>query len=86
MQVHSTRHDAQVAHGKALETIAPSLAAAVEDGAAAAAPEIDSTEDKVIVKFNVAYQCRNNKNGTLQSRTFAFGNNKGTRPAPPSIR
>jgi hypothetical protein len=77
-----------VARTAALKVIAPTLAAAVEDGASAAA-EADSSsdaEDEVIVQFYDAYQCRNNRNGTLQSRIFAFGDNPGIGPAPPHMR
>jgi hypothetical protein len=73
---------------KALETIAPTLAAAVEDRPSAAA-EADSSsdaEDEVIVEFYVAYECRNNRNGNLQSREFAFGDNPGRGVAPPHMR
>ena len=37
------------------------------------------------MEFNQAYQCSNNKKGTLQSRVFAFGNNSGAGPAHPSM-
>ena len=92
-----TRHDGDVARAKALETISPTLAAAVEvvaetdssdyeDKAAAAGPPVQPVENEITVQFREAYRARKNSTGELERRFFAFGNNPGPGRAPPHMR
>lgn len=45
-----------------------------------------TSSNEVTVEFYIAYECRNNRNGTLTSREFAFGDNPGRGVAPPHMR